>query len=105
MYLISNALNDSIDTINSLYQKRWKVALFHKSLKSNANIEKSFAHTIKTQSNPVLSNVYAVFKLECISIHSNLNHFAIRAKLYSFSIKAVMRSYAELFSQFAPVSA
>ncbi|PKO13556.1 MAG: hypothetical protein CVU39_18450 [Chloroflexi bacterium HGW-Chloroflexi-10] len=35
-----------------------------------------------TQNNHVFAVLYAVFKLECLSIKRHLNHFALRAQLY-----------------------
>jgi IS4 transposase len=76
-----------------IYQKRWKVEEFHKSLKSNAGLAKSPTRTVTTQNNPVFMVVYAVFKLECLKIKHQANHFVLRAKLF---IKAKQIAYAEL---------
>ena len=69
------------DHIATIYQKRWKVEEFHKSLKSNAALAKSPTKTIKTQANHVFMAIYSVFKLECLKIKTALNHFALRTKL------------------------
>jgi len=65
----------------AIYQKRWKVEQYHKSLKSNASLGKSPARSERTQSNHVFMSIYAVFKLECMRIKYNINHFALRARL------------------------
>jgi len=81
------------DHVATLYQKRWKVEEFHKSLKSNASLSKSPTKTIKTQSNHIFMAIYSVFKLECLKIKHHLNHFAMRAKLF---IRANQMAYLEL---------
>lgn len=79
--------------ITAIYQKRWKVEVFHKSLKSNAGLAKSPTRTKTTQNNHIFMAIYAVFKLECLKIKLKANHFALRAKLF---IKATRQAYAEL---------
>ena len=81
------------DTISTIYEKRWKVEEFHKSLKHNVDLAKSPTKTIRTQSNHIFLSVLSFFKLECLKIKHNLNHFAIRAKLL---IKANQITYSEL---------
>lgn len=81
------------DGITAIYQKRWKVEVFHKSLQSNAGLAKSPTRTKKTQYNYVFMAIYAVFKLECLKIKFKVNHFALRAKLF---IKATRQAYEEL---------
>jgi hypothetical protein len=76
-----------------LYQKRWKVEEFHKSLKSNAGLAKSPTRTVTTQSNHVFMTICAVFKLERLKIKHKLNHFALRMKLL---IKASQQAYQQL---------
>jgi hypothetical protein len=67
--------------ITTIYQKRWKVEEFHKSLKSNAALSKSPTRRMRTQSNHVFMSIYAVFKLECFKIKYHINHFALKSKL------------------------
>lgn len=81
------------EQVATLYQKRWKVEEFHKSLKSNAGLAKSPTRTVTTQNNHVFMSIYSVFKLECLKIKHKTNHFALRAK---FLIRATQQAYAEL---------
>lgn len=81
------------EQVTTIYQKRWKVEEFHKSLKSNAALAKSPTRTVTTQNNHVFMSIYAVFKLECLKLKHKLNHFALRAKIF---IKATQQAYAEL---------
>ena len=68
LHLVCSDLTCSYDAIATSYQKRWKVEVFHKSLKSNANLAKSPTRTLRTQSNHVFLSICAAFKLECLSL-------------------------------------
>jgi hypothetical protein len=98
LYLACNNIGCSVEIMERTYQKRWKVEEFHKTLKSNTNIAKSFAHTIITQSNHIFSSVYAAFKLECINFKLKSNHFAIKAKLCCAANKAALQTLNDLYT-------
>jgi len=68
------------------------VEVFHKSLKSNADLAKSSTQTITTQGNYVFMSIVAVFKLEFLKTQHQLNHFALRAKLW---IEATRHAYEQ----------
>lgn len=93
LYLACSDLNCDYNAITATYKKRWAVEVFHKSLKSNANLAKSPTRTIRTQSNHVFMSIYAAFKLECLSSKKKLNPFALCRKLL---INASRAAYAEL---------
>jgi hypothetical protein len=93
LHLVCSDLTCDKTTITTTYQKRWQVEVFHKSLKSNANLAKSPTRTRRTQSNHVFMAIYAAFKLECLSIKSKLNPFALCRKLL---INATRAAYAQL---------
>ena len=67
--------------------------MFHKSLKSNADLAKSPARTLRTQSNHVFLSICAVFKLECLGLKNTLSPFALCRKLL---INASRPAYDEL---------
>ncbi|MEA2027405.1 MAG: transposase, partial [Campylobacterota bacterium] len=81
------------DSIATIYEKRWKVEEFYKSLKHNVDMAKSPTKTIRTQSNHIFLAIFAFFKLELLKIKHKTNHFALRAKLL---IKANQMAYQEL---------
>ena len=81
------------EVVATIYQKRWRVEEYHKSLKSNAALAKSPTKKVVTQISHLVMSMIAVFKLECLKIKHNLNHFALRAKIL---IKANMAALAEL---------
>jgi SRSO17 transposase len=81
LHLVCSDLTCDHDAITTTYKKRWQVEVFHKSLKSNAGMAKSPTQTVRSQSNHVFMAIYAVFKLECLSVKSKINPFALRLKL------------------------
>lgn len=91
--LVCSDLTCNGEQVAAIYQKRWKVEEFHKSLKPNAGLAKSPTRTITTQNNHVFMSIYAVFKLECLKIKHKANHFVLLTKLF---IKANQMAYAEL---------
>ncbi|PWQ92095.1 IS701 family transposase, partial [Leucothrix pacifica] len=93
LYLVCSQLDASWDTITTVYQKRWNVEVFHKSLKSNAAFAKSPARAPKTQSNHLFASIVAVFKMEKLKMSTKLNHFALKSKLY---VKAIRTAFDEL---------
>jgi IS4 transposase len=80
--LACSGLDCNPAAIETIYQKRWNVEVFHKTLKSNSALAKSLTHRVRTQGNHVFLSIYAAFRLECLSVKHKLNHFALRAKLY-----------------------
>lgn len=93
LHLVCSDLTCDYHAITTTYKKRWQVEVFHKSLKSNANLAKSPTRTVRTQSNHVFMSLCAVFKLEGLSIKHKLNPFALCRKLL---INASLTAYAEL---------
>jgi DDE superfamily endonuclease len=93
LYLASSDLQLTYDRLTTLYQKRWTVEVFHKSIKSNTGLARSPTRTVRTQSNHFFASIYAFFKLEQLKLKHQLNHFALRSKLY---LKALQASFAEL---------
>jgi hypothetical protein len=91
--IVCSDLSLNGEQVATIYQRRWKVEEFHKSLKSNASLAKSPTRRVLTQNNHVFMSIYAVFKLECLKIKHKTNHFALRAKLF---IKATQQALTEL---------
>ena len=93
LYLVCSDLQCDKDKFINGYQKRWQVEVYHKSLKQNANLGKSPAHSQRARFNHMFLATYAVFKLECLKIKTKLNHFALRTKLL---ISANQSAFAQL---------
>lgn len=93
VYLVTSDITLSGTGIAALYQKRWNVEPYHKSLKQNASLEKSPTQTVTTQANHVFSALCGFIKLELLKSTTHLNHFALKAKLY---LHALHSAYAAL---------
>ncbi len=92
-YLVTSDLTLTADRITKLFQKRWGIEVYHKSLKQNASLEQSPTRTETTQRNHLFASLCAYVKLERLKIKTKLNHFALKSKLY---LSAVKSAYAEL---------
>ncbi|MCY4653859.1 MAG: transposase [Dehalococcoidia bacterium] len=93
LYLASSELDAVGDAICAIYQKRWKVETFHKTLKSNAALAKSPTKTVRTQSNHCFMSIYSACRLEWLSVRHGMNHFALRTQIY---LKAIRYAFDEL---------
>jgi hypothetical protein len=54
LYLVSSEVALDYERLTTIYQRRWKVEEYHKSLKSNASLSKSPTKTIKEAKQPLL---------------------------------------------------
>ncbi len=93
LYLVSNDTKLTHQQTHTIYERRWKVEEFHKSMKQNACLAKSPTKYEVTQSNHIFCVMIAYTKLELLKINQAKNHFAIKARLY---LKAVKAAYQEL---------
>lgn len=94
MYLITNDSNLTKDQVNIIYQRRWKVEEFHKSLKSNLNLEKSPTKHKISQTNHIFCAIFAHIKLEILTkVTKFKNHFQIKSSIY---VKALRTALDEL---------
>jgi DDE superfamily endonuclease len=96
LYLASSDVSLSAASMLTIYQKRWKVEEYHKSLKSNASFAKSPTKLPHTQSNHFFASIVAFIKLEVYRCSTRLNHFALKGKLY----QAALASALEQLKQF-----
>lgn len=96
LYLAASDIDLTYDQITTIYQKRWKIEVFHKSLKTNAALSKSPTRTVRTQGNHFFASIYSFFKPEKLKIRHNLNHFALRTKLYINALKASFQKLQDL---------
>ena len=93
LYLVSSDLTLSYDRMTSLYQRRFKIEGYHKSLKQNAGLEKSPTRTETTQRNHFFASLCAYVKLEGLKMKTGINHFALKSKIY---VSALQTAYREL---------
>lgn len=91
LYLACSDLTCNATRIETIYQKRWSVEVFHKTLKSNVGLAKSPTKCVRTQGNHVFMAIYAAFQLECLHLKHKMNHFALRSKLYIGALQQALR--------------
>ena len=92
-YLVTSDTTLDGNGIAAIYQKRWNVEPYHKSLKQNASLEKSPTQTVTTQTNHFFAALCGYIKLELLKGNTKLNHFALKSKLY---LSAIHAAYAKL---------
>lgn len=92
-YLVTSDLTLDYDRTTELFQRRWSIEVYHKSLKQNASLEKSPTRTETTQRNHLFSSICAYVKLERMKLSTGIGHFTLKSKIYLSALKA---AYAEL---------
>jgi hypothetical protein len=95
-YLVTSDTTLDGNGITTIYQKRWHVEPYHKSLKQNASLEKSPTQTVVTQTNHFFAAVCGYIKLELLKGDTKLNHFALKSKLYLLAIQSAFAALREL---------
>jgi hypothetical protein len=96
VYLVTSDTTLSYDDIITIYQRRWNVEPYHKSLKQNASLEKSPTQTVVTQTNHSFADLCAFIKLEMLKGTTKLNHFALKTKLYVNALQEAFSTLREL---------
>jgi hypothetical protein len=87
-YLVTSDTTRTYDEILSIYQKRWNIEPYHKSLKQNASLEKSPTQTVITQTNHFFAALCGYIKLELLKSSTRTNHFALKSKLYFSALQS-----------------
>ena len=100
LYLVTSDGTLDFLTLTTIYQKRWKIEEYHRSLKQNAALAKSPTRTVTTQTNHFVAAHYAYDKREMLKVATKLNHYALKTKLY---LSALQHAYQEL-QKFQPIS-
>lgn len=93
LYLITSDTTLSFTQITTIYQRRWNVEVYHKSLKQNVSLSKSPTQTETTQTNHFFAALCGYIKLERLKVETKTNHFALKTKLY---VKALHSAYQTL---------
>ena len=92
-YLVTSDLTLNADQIITIYQKRWKVEEYHRSLKQNASLAKSPTRTETTQTNHFVAALWSFVKIELLKVQTNKNHYQLKAQLY---LAALSQAFQEL---------
>lgn len=96
LYVVSSDTTLTYDGLTTIYRKRWNVEPYHKSLKQNAALERSPTQTVTTQTNHFFAALCGYIKLELLKVQTKLNHFALRAKLYTRALRVAFDALAAL---------
>jgi len=88
LYLVTSDTTLDGDRMMNLYQERWQVEEYHKSLKQNASLSCSPTRTKRTQTNHFFLSLCAFVKLETLKIKTQCGHFALKQKLYVAALQA-----------------
>jgi len=95
-YLVTSDLTLSRAQIITIYQKRWKVEEYHRSLKQNAAVAKSPTRTETTQTNHVVAALWAFVKLEMLKVQTKKNHYQLKAQLYTAALQQAFQVLRKL---------
>jgi hypothetical protein len=98
-YLVTSDLTLPADQLAAIYQKRWKVEEYHRSLKQNASLGKSPTRTRTTQTNHFVAALWSYTKLELLKVRTRKTHYALKTQLY---ISAIQQAFDAL-TQLQPV--
>ena len=93
LHIVTNDLDSDAGLIYEVYQKRWRIEEYHKSIKQNASLEKSPTKVARSQKNHIFASIVSYCKLELLRIRTTLNHFALKYKLI---LKANQIAFQEL---------
>lgn len=96
LYLVSSDTKLSYAQMTTIYQRRWKVEEYHKSLKQNTSLGKSPTKTPDTQANHFFASILAYTKLEVLKLKVGIGHFRLKAQLYLVGLQAMHRELATL---------
>lgn len=95
-YLVTSDLTLTADQLATIYQKRWKVEEYHRSLKQNASASKSPTRTRTTQTNHFVAALWSFTKLELLKIRTEKNHYALKTHLYLSALQHAFRALRQL---------
>jgi len=98
-YLVTDDRTLDSAGLFGVYQRRWTIEPYHKSLKQNASLERSPTQTVRTQTNHFFASLCGYIKLELMRVSTNINHFALKSKLYLNALRAAYDTLRQLQPQ------
>lgn len=99
-YLVTSDLTLTADQIITIYQRRWKVEEYHRSLKQNVALAQSPTRTKTTQTNHFVAALCSFVKIELLKVRTKKNHYQLKSQLY---LSALQQAFYQL-RQLQPVS-
>lgn len=101
LYLVTNEASLNANDIYSTYQERWKIEVYHKSLKNNVSLAKSPTKVKRSQLNHIFASLYAFVLLESIKLKNKKNHFQMKREIHIYSLKMASEKLKELRNEAA----
>lgn len=96
LYLTTSDTNLTYQALTTIYEKRWKVEEFFRSIKNNAAFAKAPTKTIKTQQAHFTASMIAFIKLERLKIRNSKNHYAMKSEIWLVATKAAWKQLQKL---------
>lgn len=104
LYVVCSDLRLTYQQITTIYHKRWKVEEYHQSLKSNVSLEKSPTKTIATQMSHFYASLIAYVKLVRLQFKTQMNHHALKQKIYFSGLQYAMMELMKLKLSTYPIA-
>jgi hypothetical protein len=95
-YLVTSDIDLTTNQLTTIYQKRWKVEEYHRSLKQNASLVKSPTRTVTTQTNHFIGALWAFVKIEMLKVRTANNHYRLKKKLYHSALQTAFDELRKL---------
>ena len=95
-YLVTSDACLTADQLVTIYQERWKVEEYHRSLKQNASLAKSPTRTPTTQTNHFVAALWTFTKLEMLKMGTKKNHYALKTHLYLSALQQAFEALCQL---------
>ncbi len=95
-YLVTSDLTIDADQIITIYQRRWKVEEYHRSLKQNVALTKSPTRTETTQTNHFVAALWAFVKIELLKVRIKKNHYQLKSQLYLSALQHAFHALRQL---------
>lgn len=96
LFLITSREGMTYQQTISLYPERWRIEPTHKSIKNNASLSLSPTKVPTTQANHIFAAFCALVQFETLKLRTRLNHFALKQKLYTASLKEAFKELQAL---------
>lgn len=96
LYLVTSDLNLDFESLTTIYQKRWKVEEFFRSIKSNASFSKAPTKTVRTQQAHFIASMIAFVKLERLKVRHKRNHYDLKSQIWLQATRAAWKELKKL---------
>jgi len=96
LYLATSDLNLDYQSLTTIYEKRWKVEDFFRSIKNNAAFAKAPTKTIKIQKAHFTASMVAFIKLERLKLRNSKNHYAMKSEIWLAATKTAWKQLEKL---------